>query len=244
MTIKKEIDASRRMGSSAFKQEINHLLHTRGHIEGSDGFSSGWNSRDHALVMALLLKRKGNFPKIAIGKCMYVQGPYLRYSSIGVGQEHDQAGGHSWVVDPTFGLIDVSPVLEIKKHQLRAAFDGIFGRVWLPRGKDRVKVVVCDDPVAYERETEKAARLTGQTTAVYMHLEDFEVSDSLIERPFKFLNSDTSDEIKKRFGAEFYPAVASHLQSFMLGETETLTGIGELEAWNLCFQNRSVSPGN
>jgi hypothetical protein len=242
MTIRKEVDASRRMGTSAFKKEINHLLHARGHIEGNDGFNTGWNSRDHALVMALLLKRKGTFPKIASGKCMYLQGPYLRYSSIGVGQEHDHVGGHSWVVDPTFGLIDVSPVLQIKKRKLRATFDGVFGRVWQPTGKDRVRVVVCDDADTYEQETEKATRLTGQTTAVYVHLEDFEVTDSLIESPFKYLNSDISEEIKKRFGAEFYPAVASHLQRFMLGETDSLTGIEELEAWNLCFQNRSVSP--
>jgi len=239
MTIKKEIDASRRMGTSAFKNEINHLLHTRIHIESSDKIDTGWNSRDHALVMALLLKRKGVSPTIANGKCMYVQGPYLKYSSIGVGQEHDHDSGHSWVVDPTFGLIDVSPVLEIKKHRFRAAFDGIFGRVWLPRGKDRVKVVVCDDPGAYEREIDKATHLTGQTTAVYMQLEDIELTEDLIESPFKFLHSDLSDEIKKRFGAGFYLAVTSHLQSFMLGHTDSLTGMGELEAWSAVFDKFS-----
>ena len=239
MTDKKEIDVSRRMGTSAFKNEINHLLHTRIHIESSDKFDAGWNSRDHALVMALLLKRKGIFPKIASGKCMYVQGPYLKYSSIGVGQEHDHAGGHSWVVDPTFGLIDVSPVLEIKKRRFRATFDGIFGRVWLPKGKDRVRVVVCDDPGTYEREVEKATHLTGQSSAVYLHLEDIEITEGLIESPFKFLGSDISDEIKKRFGAGFYPAVASHLQGFMLAKTDSLTGMAELEAWSAVFDKFS-----
>jgi len=239
MTTKKEIDVSRRMGTSAFKMEINHLLHTRSHIESGDGFNTGWNSRDHALVMALLLKRKDIFPKIASGKCMYVQGPYLKYSSIGVGQEHDQDGGHSWVIDPTFALIDVSPVLEIKKHRFRTAFNGIFGRVWLPRSKDRVHVVVCDDPGTYEREIDKATHLTGQSTAVYMHLEDLEPTESLVESPFKFLHSDISDEIKKRFGAEFYVAVASHLQSFMLGNTDSLTGMSELEAWSAVFDKFS-----
>ncbi|MGA9573158.1 MAG: hypothetical protein WBS20_04330 [Lysobacterales bacterium] len=235
MTRKAEIDVSRRMGTIAFKKEINHLLHTRSHMDGRHEFDAGWNSRDHALVMAMLLKRKGAYPKIANGKCMYVQGPHLNYSSMGVGQEPDHIGGHSWVVDTKFGLIDVSPVLEIKKHRFRAAFNGIYGRVWLPQGKDRVKVVVCDDPANYERELDKAAHLTGQSTAVYMHLQDLEVTDSLIENPFKFLGSDISDEIKKRFGERFYPAVASHLQSFMLGETDSLTGLGELEAWSTVF---------
>jgi len=233
--MKKEIDTSRRMGSSAFKKEINHLLQAGIQIENSDEFDAGWNSRDHALVMALLLKRKGSYPKIANGKCMYVQGPYLKYNSMGVGQEHDHSGGHSWVVDPKFGLIDVSPVLEIKKHRFRVAFDGVYGRVWLPRGKDRVHVVVCDDSGAYEREVDKATRLTGQSTAVYMHLEDFEVTERFIETPFKFLNSDLSDEIKRRFGSGFYPAVVSHLQSFMHAETDSLTGKGKLETWNAVF---------
>jgi hypothetical protein len=235
MTMRKEIDASRRMGSSAFKKEINHLLHTKGHIDSNKEFDAGWNSRDHALVMALLLKRKGSYPKIANGKCMYVQGPYLKYSSMGVGQEHDYHGGHSWVVDPKFGLIDVSPVLEIKKHRFRMAFDGIYGRVWLPQGKDRVHVVVCDDPGAYEREVDKATHLTGQSTAVYMQLKEIEVTETLIESPFKFLESDHSDEIKKRFGAGFYPAVVSHLQSFIHGETDSLTGKGAVEGWSTVF---------
>jgi hypothetical protein len=233
--MQKEIDTSRRMGTSAFKKEINYLLHTRTHVESGVEFDTHWNCRDHALVMALLLKRKGVFPKIAIGKCMYVQGPYLKYSSIGVGQEHDYATGHAWVVDQTFGLIDVSPVLEIKKHTFRAAFNGIFGRVWLPRDKDRVNVIVCDDPGSYEREIDKAAHLTGQTTAIYLNMEEVEVADRLIEAPFKFLGSDISDEIKNRFGPGFYPAVANHLQHFMLGQADTLTEMGELEAWNTAF---------
>jgi len=233
--MKKEIDASRRMGTSTFKKEINHLLHARSHIEGNHEFDAGWNSRDHALVMVLLLKRKGVYPKIANGKCMYVQGPHLQYSSIGVGQEPDYMGGHSWVVDPNFNLIDVSPVLEIQKQRFRASFDGVFGRVWLPRGKDRANVVVCDDPAIYEREIEKAAQLTDQSTAIYMQMEEFEVTDSVVKKPFQFLDSDLSDEVKKRFGAGFYPAVASHLQKFMLGEADSLTGMGELDAWSAVF---------
>lgn len=224
------------MGTGAFKQEINHLLHARSHIENSTEFDAGWNSRDHTLVMAMLLKRKGVYPGIANGKCMYVQGPHLQYSSIGVGQEHDYEGGHSWVVDPTFGLIDVSPVLEIKKHRFRAPFNGIFGRVWLPQGKTRVHVVVCENPETYEKEIDKAAHLTGQSTAIYMHLEDYEVTPDLIKTPFKFLDSELSAEVKKRYGAGFYPAVASHLQKFMLGDADSLSSMSELEAWNTVFE--------
>jgi hypothetical protein len=235
MSMDKKIEASRRMGTSAFKNEINHLLHSNSHIGFKGELDAGWNSRDHALVMALLLKRKGSYPKIASGKCMFVQGPYLRYSSFGVGQEHDYISGHSWVLDPKFDLIDVSPFLEIKKHRFRASFDGIFGRVWLPRDKEKLKVVVCNDLDTYEQEISKASHLTGQSTAVYMHLEDFEVTESLIESPFKFLGSELSDEIKRRFGSDFYPAVVSHLQSFMLGESDSLKGMEKLKAWSAVF---------
>ena len=233
MNMEKDIDKSRQLGTSAFKKEINHLLHTKSRIGGNDEFDAGWNCRDHALVMALLLKRKDSFPKIANGKCMYVQGPYLGNSPFGIGQENDHISGHSWVIDPRFDLIDISPVLEIKKHHFRASFNGIFGRVWLPQGKGRV--VVCTDPHAYEQEINKATHLTGQSTAVYLHLNDFELTEKLIESPFKFLDSELSDEAKKRFGAGFYPAVVNHLRGFTLGETNSLTGMGKIKAWSTVF---------
>ena len=231
INMEKDIGKSRRLGTSAFKNEINHLLHTQGHL-GSDGvFDPGWNSRDHALVMTLLLKRSGTYPKVATGKCRYVQGPYLKNSSFGIGQRDDYGIDHNWIVDQKFGLIDVSTLLESKKHLFRAAFNGVFGQVWLPQGKERVKVVVCTDFPAYEQEIEKAARLNGLSTAVYMHAKDQEVTDKIVESPFKFLRSHLSVELKKRFGSAFYPAVAHHLQGFMRGERDSLKREEKLRAW-------------
>jgi hypothetical protein len=231
MNMEKDIGKSRRMGTSAFKNEINHLLHTQGHM-GTDGvFDPGWNSRDHALVMALLLKRSGTYPKITTGKCRYVQGPYLKNSSFGIGQKDDYGIDHNWVVDQKFGLIDISPLLESKNHLFRATFNGIFGQVWLPQGKERVKVVVCHDSSAYEQEIDKAGRLNGLSTAVYKQVSDKEVTDQMVESPFKFLRSHLSVEIKKRFGSAFYPAVAHHLQGFMRGERDSLKSVEKLKAW-------------
>jgi len=239
MITEKEIDNSRSLGTSVFKREINHLLHTKSHIRSDGEFDAGWNCRDHALVMAMLLKREGSYPKIANGKCMYVQGPYLGNSSFGIGQGNDNGSGHGWLVDQSFGLIDVSPVLELKKHRFRASFDGIYGRVWLPPAKEKVKVVVCDDPQKYENEIGKASHLNGHSTAVYLHLDDSEVTQRLIESPFRFLNSKLSEEIKKRFGSGFYPAVANHLQGFMLGQRDSLKGLGQLKAWATVFDECS-----
>jgi len=229
--MEKEIGKSRRMGTSAFKNEINHLLHTQVH-PGSDGeLDPGWNCRDHALVMAMLLKRSGTYPKIANGKCMYVQGPYLKNTSFRIGQENHQISSHNWVVDQKFGLIDVSPLLESKKHRFRTPFNGIYGRVWLPSGKERTKVVVCHDADTYEQEIDNAGRLNGLSTAVYLQTDDMEVTDQLIKSPFKFLKSQLSGEIKKRFGTGFYPAVTHHLQGFMLGQRNSLKGLEKLKAW-------------
>ena len=111
------------------------------------------------------------------------------------------------------------------------SFNGIYGRVWLPAGTEKAKVVVCHDARTYEQEINKANHLNGHSTAVYMHTDDLEVTEQLIESPFKFLNSQLSGEIKKRFGANFYPAVVSHLRGFMLGERDSLKGLGKLKAW-------------
>jgi hypothetical protein len=66
---------------------------------------------------------------------------------------------------------------------------------------------------------------------VYLHLDELDVSEKLIESPFKFLNSRFSTEIKNRFGSDFYPAVAKHLHDFILGKSDSLMSLGKLKAW-------------
>ena len=121
--------------------------------------------------------------------------------------------------------------LELEKHRFRASFNGIFGRVWLPQSKEKTKVVVCHDSSAYEQEIDKAGRLNGLSTAVYKVAGDKEVTDQIVESPFKFLRSHLSVEMKKRFGSAFYPAVAHHLQGFMRGERNSLKNVEKLKAW-------------
>jgi hypothetical protein len=234
-----KIDKSRMMGTAAFKKEINHLLYSNSFI-GSDGeFDAGWNSRDHALVMALMLKAGDNFPKIASGKCMFVQGPVAGNAAFGIGQEDYYKSGHNWLLHARFGLIDVSPSLQSKEHHFREPFNGIFNRVWLPPGKERVSVVLCNDPDKYVRAIERAQRALGHSTAVYLHTDEQEVTEKLIKSPFKFLNSRFASEIKSRFGADFYPAVAHHLHDFMLGKKDSLISQPRLKAWGIVFDEFS-----
>ena len=231
MNANNEINKSRMMGTAAFKKEINHLLYSNSYT-GSDGeFDAGWNCRDHALVMALMLKSGDNYPKIANGKCMFVQGPVAGNAAFGVGQEDYYKSGHNWLVHSTFGLIDVSPSLQSKEHRFRESFNGIFNRVWLPAGKERVSVVLCHDLQEYVEGIEKARHAMAHTTAVYLQLDDLEVTKKLIDSPFKFLHSRFSIEIKNRFGADFYPAVAKHLQDFVVGKNNSLRSQGRIQAW-------------
>ena len=239
MGVKNQIDKTRMMGTAAFKKEINHLLYSNSYT-GSDGeFDAGWNCRDHSLVMALMLKSGDTYPKIANGKCMFVQGPVAGNAAFGIGQANYHKSGHNWLVHSKFGLIDVSPTLLSKEHRFREPFNGIFNRVWLPPGKDRASVILCGDPDDYEKEIEKANHAMAHSTAVYLHLDDQEVTEKLINSPFKFLNSRFSTEIKTRFGAEFYPAVAKHLHDFILGKSNSLMSLGRLKAWGTVFDEFS-----
>ena len=233
-----QIDKSRMLGTAAFKKEINHLLYAS--LTGSDGdFDTGWNCRDHSLVMALLLKSGTNNPKIASGKCMFVQGPVAGHAAFGIGQEEHYQSGHNWLVHAKFGLIDLSPSLQSKEHSFREPFNGIFNRTWLPPGKERASVVECHDPDDYAAKIERARRAMGHSTAVYLHQDEMEVTDKLIKNPFKFLNSRFSSEIKHRFGADFYPAVAKHLQGFMQGKLESVVSLAKLQAWGRVFDEFS-----
>jgi len=231
MSVKKMIDKSRMMGAAAFKIEINHLLYSNSYTDSDGEFDPGWNSRDHSLVMALMLTSGGTYPKIAGGKCMFVQGPVAGNAAFGIGQDDYYKSGHNWLVHSKFGHIDVSPSLLTKEHHFREPFNGVFNRVWLPPGKERVSVVLCTDPDDYVAKIEKARRAMAHSTAVYLHLDELEVTDKLIKSPFKFLNSRFSTEIKSRFGADFYPAVAHHLHDFMLGKKDSLMSLGRVKAW-------------
>jgi hypothetical protein len=231
MSVTSNIDKSRIMGTAVFKREINHLLYSNSYTTGDGEFDPGWNSRDHALVMALMLKHGGKYPKIAHGKCMFVQGPVAGNAAFGIGQEEYYKSGHSWLLHPQFGLIDVSPTLQSKEHRFRDSFNGIFNRVWLPPGKERANVVVCHEPDEYLSEIDKASHKMAHATAVYMHLDEVEVTGKIIESPFKFLHSRFSTEIKSRFGPEFYPAVAKHLHDFVLGKNDSLMSEGRVKAW-------------
>ncbi len=233
MSVNNQIDKTRMMGTAAFKKEINHLLYSTSYT-GTDGeFDAGWNSRDHSLVMALMLKSGDNYPKIANGKCMFVQGPFAGNTTIRIGQDDYSKTGHSWLIHSKFGLIDISPSLQSKEHRFRSALNGVFNRVWLTSGKDRVSVVVCHDLNEYVEEIDQASRAMAHSTAVYLHLTEQEVTDKFINSPFKFLNSRFSTEIKNRFGADFYPAVAKHLHDFVVGKSNSLVSLGKVKAWGV-----------
>jgi hypothetical protein len=231
MATSSNIDKTRVMGTAAFKKEINHLLYSNSHT-GTDGeFDPGWNSRDHALVMALMLRSADGYPRIAGGKVMFVQGPVAGNAAFSTGQPENYKSGHSWLLHARFGLIDVSPSLQTRDHHFREPFNGIFNRVWLPPGKGRTSVVLVQDPLDYEKMIETALQKMAHMTAVYLHMDDQEVGEKLIESPFKFLGSRFSIEIKSRFGANFYPAVAKHLHDFVVGKADSLAGLAKMQAW-------------
>ena len=105
---------------------------------------------------------------------MFVQGPVAGNAAFGIGQEDHHNSGHNWLVHAKFGLIDVSPNLLSKEHRFREPFNGVFNRVWLPAGKDRVSVVLCHDPNDYEAQIEKASHAMAHSTAVYLQLDEQE----------------------------------------------------------------------
>jgi len=240
MTVTNKIDKSRMMGTAAFKKEINHLLYSNSFTGSEGAIDAGWNSREHALVMALMLKSGDIYPKIADGKCMFVQGPVAGNVAFSIGQENHHKSGHNWLVHSKFGLIDVSPSLLTKEHRFREPFNGIFNRVWLPPGKERVSVVLCHNPQEYEEQIEKASHAMSHSTAVYLLVDEQEVTEKLVKSPFKFLNSRFSAEIKSRFGSDFYPAVAKHLHDFVLGKRDSLVSLARLKAWGTVVDEFSV----
>jgi len=240
MGVNNQIDKSRMMGTAAFKKEINHLLYSNSFTASDGQFDAGWNCRDHALVMALMLKGGDHYPKVASGRCMFVQGPVSGNAAFRIGQEDDYDGGHNWLVHSKFGLIDVSPALQSKEHHFREPFNGIFNRVWLPQGKGRTSVVLCHDLPDYVSQIEKASRAMAHSTAVYLHLDDQEVNEKLIKSPFKFLNSRLSTEIKSRFGPDFYLAVAKYLHDFVLGRKGSLVSMGRVKAWGTVVDDFSA----
>jgi len=239
MAATSNIDKTRVMGTAAFKKEINHLLQSASFTSSEGEFDPGWNSRDHALVMALMLKSADGYPKISSGKVMFVQGPVAGNAAFSIGQPESYKTGHSWLLHAKFGNIDLSPTLQSREHSFREALNGIFNRAWLPPGKERTSVEMAGDPVEYQAAIDRALRKQAHSTAVYLHLDDQDVTDKLLESPFKFLGSRLSTEVKNRFGPDFYPAVAKHLHDFVVGKTDTLTGLSKIQAWGAVMDARA-----
>jgi len=231
MAATSNIDKTRVMGTAAFKKEINHLLQSASFTSSEGEIDQGWNSRDHALVMALMLKSVDGYPKIASGKVMFVQGPVAGNAAFCIGQPETYKIGHGWLLHAKFGHIDLSPSLQTREHSFREPLNGIFNRVWLPPGKERTSVEMVDDPAVYTGQIDKAMQKQAHSTAVYLHQDDFELTDKLLESPFKFLGTRFSTEIKTRFGAIFYPAVARHLHDFVVGKSDSLTSLAKIQAW-------------
>src|SRR5688572_6667019 len=91
--------------------EVHRLLwmepfHNRGVLD------LGWSCRDHAFVVACLLRLTSTSTRLVHGKCMYVQGPEATSPPCAIGQECHAVAGHTWLKSSDGKIMDVSPRLE------------------------------------------------------------------------------------------------------------------------------------
>src|SRR5262249_32563263 len=116
----------------AFLSEIHKLLWIEPRINRGV-FDSGWSCREHAFVCACLLLSSGFRPTVVIGKALFIQGPDNGRPPVGLGTQRADTTSHAWLSLPEWGMLDISPNLDIYKPPWRRIqFSGIFGGNWEP----------------------------------------------------------------------------------------------------------------
>jgi hypothetical protein len=110
--------------SEEFVEEIHHLL-WQAPFNNKGAMDAGWNCRDHALIVALLLRNFGIPSFVCFGKMMLVTGPNGNERSLG-----DSVNPHSWNFIQEADWLDVSVRASRQFSSWRDwKIEGVFGGI-------------------------------------------------------------------------------------------------------------------
>ncbi len=198
-------------------------------------FDTGWSCREHTVLTGVLLAAEGVASDFVFGANMFIVGPSSEGASpYGVGNDAPQSTrGHSWLLVPGFGVIDISPRLNERfpsnpRWQPIMAKAGRLGDTWLVDGRPGV-VVEAADFAEYGQEIPKATHVVDGYTAVYWQQETLPFSIAMVEADW--VDSPLRTRVK---ASDFEGALlraGTHLWALNKGLRRPLATVSQSKAW-------------
>jgi hypothetical protein len=220
--------------------ELHAFLWTDRFVNGGM-LDDGWSARDHAVVVGRLLSGLGADVSIRHGKCMFVQGPGSDGTpAVGLGQEAESKGRHTWLAVAGLGDVDLSPKLAADQRPWRAVDSaGLVGSSWVA-GRATL-VAMTQRSRAYGDEIARASGATDQLQAVYLMQREEPFTDDIARAGLSWANSRVSLRLLERgLPDDLYVRLAAHLLGLLSGERRPLRGISRNRAWSVLAEDRDL----
>ena len=222
--------------SDRFLREMHHFLWLDADVVDNGVVDAGWNCRDHALMVALLLQSFGRTSMFVHGEAVFARGRSGKIPGMTVSQVP-----HTWVLLDGVGAIDVSikSSFDSAGEHFRLGLDAVFANAWIPRGKGAVHFV--KERASFARAMEELPRRENHATAVYMPQEVEHVHDGHVFYSAGWAGSPLTKRLDNEFGdpCAAYAALLLHLRALLLREAPSLAGIAAPLAWRSIAASRT-----
>lgn len=217
----------RTLHSERFLREIHHLLWSASSLSGHV-VDAGWNCRDHAWVMALLVRALGYEAVVIHGEAHFIKGPNGNSGAVTYFQRP-----HTWLAVENVGAIDVSAraTFQVGADRFQAAITCVFADAWLPRGRGNSYFFT--DANAYARAVEELSGRRNQLSAVYLIQEAEQLHEGLLSRAAGWVGSPLTKRLGSIYGnpSDLYAALLLHLRAYLAGDAPSLSGLSVEESW-------------
>lgn len=227
--------------SDRFLREIHHFLWTDSSLSGNV-VDAGWNCRDHAWVVALLIQSLGYKPAFFHGEAFFVNAETKKSGNVSFYQRP-----HSWVAVENVGAIDLSikPNFSSADDHLRIPIKCIFANQCLPRGRKQVIFYNQGNTHLFTRAIEYPEQLSSKVAATYLIKEAEHIHPGHLQQAAGWIGSPLTARLHATYGnpSDLYAALLVHMRSFLDHRAPSLTGLSWAEAWRRLADDREDATG-
>lgn len=189
---------------------------------------AGWNCRDHAWVLSLLLQSFGFKSAVAHGEAFFAAGPAAKRPAVSYTQ-----APHSWILVKDLGHIDLS----IKPDFVSAGDVFSVPIEWMFLNKtsagNKCDTWFFSDAAAYQRTIDQLPGRRNRISAAY-YIRRYELLESNhLESAAGWLRSSLADRLGTRYGnpSGLYAALLDHLRGILHGTAPNLVALSFDDAW-------------
>jgi hypothetical protein len=215
-----------------FLWELHHLLWMEP-AERRGKWDPGWNCRDHAFIVGLVVRLLGTEAVLIRGRAIFIVGPSGEKVPLGVEQLP-----HAWLGINGDGYFDLS--LRLDESVMPGGnwcawpVKSLAASQFMP--SEVARFVHTAQAEHYEQKKAIATHAEYARTAVYFSESDYvRFTKRLLFGAFQFCNSPLTNMLRDYFGErpDLYARAALHLYDLLEGNAEPLIGMSQLSAWKI-----------